>query len=239
MLPYYVTRAFLNLVRLLLRTTKKVLGFENLPPTGPYIGVVNHVSIVDAPLFLVALPAMPLHFFAAEKWGEHWIVGPVMKWIGGIFIKRGEVDRRALKEAMKAINNGCVFGLAPEGTRSKSRKMMRAKDGAAYLASRANVPIVPIGLVNTEKVIENAKRLRRTEVEVHIGEPFMLPELERRVKATDLAAYTHYIMIHIASLIPERYHGYYADSPALEALQAGKDPWPHCVLAESEEAMQS
>lgn len=56
-----------------------------------------------------------------------------------------------------------------------------------------------------------------------------MPDLGRRTRATDLAAYTHLIMVHIAALIPERYWGEYSDSPALAALFAGEDPWPHCL----------
>jgi hypothetical protein len=65
-------------------------------------------------------------------------------------------------------------------------------------------------------------------MEVRIGKSFKLPRLEKRPKSTELAAYTHYIMIHIAALLPERHWGYYDDSPALKALIDGEDPWPHC-----------
>jgi hypothetical protein len=48
----------------------------------------------------------------------------------------------------------------------------------------------------------------------------------------DMAAYSHLIMVKLADLLPERYHGYYADSPALAALKRGEDPFPHCLQAE-------
>ena len=65
-------------------------------------------------------------------------------------------------------------------------------------------------------------------VEVHIGEAFQLPDLGRRVRAKDLPALTHFIMIHIAAQLPPRYHGVYSESAALAALQRGEDPWPYC-----------
>jgi hypothetical protein len=90
-----------------------------------------------------------------------------------------------------------------------------------------------VGLVNTDVLFANVKRLRRTHLEVHIGKPIRLPELDRRAKSRDLTAYTHLIMAHIAAQLPPRYHGAHADSPALRALQAGEDPWPICqMLAE-------
>jgi len=63
---------------------------------------------------------------------------------------------------------------------------------------------------------------------LRIGEPFELRNLEKRRKSSELSAYTHYIMIHIAALLPERHWGYYDESPALEALLEGEDPWLQC-----------
>ncbi len=209
----------------------KVTGRKNIPASGPYMIVVNHMSKADPPLLFIAFPPMRLRFFAGEKWEDHFLFGPIMKMVGAIYINRGEVDRRALREAMEALRNGSIFGLAPEGTRSRVGHLIEAKDGAAYLASRAGVPLVPVGVVNTDVVGENVRRLRRTKLEVRIGEPFELPDLGRRAKGKDLEAYTHLIMVRIADLLPERYHGYYADSPALAALERGEDPWPYCLEA--------
>ena len=107
--------------------------------------------------------------------------------------------------------------------------MMAAKDGAAYLASRADVLILPVGLANCDHIFVNFKQLQSTEIHVNIGEPFMLPDMDRRARARDLPAYTEYIMAHLAAQLPERYRGVYADSPALAALARGEDPWPICL----------
>lgn len=208
-----------------------VKGRENIPASGPYIMVVNHMSKADPPLVFLAFPPMRMRFFAGEKWENHVLFGPIMKAAGAIYIKRGEVDRSALREAMKAVKEGSVFGLAPEGTRSRVGHLIKGKDGAAYLASRTQVPVLPVGVVNTDVLGDNVKRLRRTHMEVRVGEPFRLPDLGRRAKGEDLEAYTHLIMVQIANLLPERYHGYYARSPALAALQQGEDPWPACLEA--------
>ena len=224
-----LTRAALHLI-LFVIGTKKVTGRENIPAAGPYIIVVNHMSKADPPLLLMAFPPIRLRFFAGEKWENHPIFGPMMRWAGASYINRGEVDRGALKEAMDALKNGSIFGLAPEGTRSRVGHLIEARGGAAYLASRANVPLVPVGVVNTEQVGPNVLRLRRTHLEAHIGKPFMLPELGHRPKGSELEAYTHLIMVQIAALLPERYHGFYQGSPALAALQRGEDPWPYCLM---------
>lgn len=229
---YRLVSLAMNIVRTLLMARFTVIGRENIPAQGPYIVVLNHTSVVDTPVLLLNFPVQKWRFFAVEKWRRHPIYGPVMGWLGAIYIERGDADRRSLREALAAIEEGVVFGLAPEGTRSYSGQLMAAKDGAAFLASRASVPILPVGLVNCDQLFDNFKRLKSTHIEVRIGQPFTLPEAERRIRARDLPAYTHLIMVQIAALLPESYRGHYADSPALAALIAGEDPWPFCQMEE-------
>jgi 1-acyl-sn-glycerol-3-phosphate acyltransferase len=227
MLRYRLAHAFFNFIQFIL-TDLKVYGRENIPTQGPYIVTVNHMSTADTPLLFVAFPPLNWRFFAGEKWQDHALWGPLMGWLGAIYINRGEVDRRALKAAIQAIEEGTVFGTAPEGTRSKVGEMQPAKDGAAYLAGRGQVLIVPVGMVNTDILFANTRRLRRPKIEVRIGRPYYLPDIGRRPRSRDLPAYTHLIMVKIAALLPERYHGHYQDSPALKALLDGRDPWPYC-----------
>lgn len=232
LLRYRIVRFAMQIVRFILLARIRVTGREHIP-TRPYMVVLNHTSTVDTPVLLLTFPIQRWRFFAVEKWKYHPIFGPIMGWLGAIYIARGEADRQSLRQALQAIESGAAFGLAPEGTRSRTGTMMAAKDGAAYLASKANVPILPVGLVNCDRIFANFKQLQATEVQVNIGEPFMLPDIGRRVRARDLPAYTHYIMIHIAAQLPPRYHGVYADSPALAALQRGEDPWPICLKMET------
>jgi 1-acyl-sn-glycerol-3-phosphate acyltransferase len=235
MFRYALIAAVLRIGQFMILTTIKTYGLENIPKSGPYITVLNHVSVADTPVLLMSFPRVHWRYFAGEKWRKHPVFGPIMTWLGAIYINQDDVDRKALKEALDALKDGAVFGLAPEGHRSKGGKMSPAKDGAAYLASRGGVPVVPIGLVNLDVLFANVLRLKRTRVEMHVGEPFMLPDVGRRPKSQDMTAYTHLIMCRIAALIPERYHGYYADSPALKAILRGDDPWPHCITMAAKE----
>lgn len=231
MFRYQLIRAAMHITRTILLTRMTVVGRENIPAKGPYIVTLNHTSVADTPLLLMGFPLVEWRFFAGEKWRSHPVYGPIMAWLGAIYINRGEVDRQGLRDAMAAIEQGVVFGLAPEGSRSKNGQMQEAKVGAAYLASRSGVPILPVSFQNNDRLFANFKRLRRTDVILTIGEPYTLPEIGRRAKGSDLAAFTHLIMVKIAALLPPRYHGIYANSPALAALLAGEDPWPGCQTA--------
>jgi 1-acyl-sn-glycerol-3-phosphate acyltransferase len=232
MIIVHLLRAVIRLVAFFVAPIK-ITGQENIPKSGPYIVVVNHMSKADPPLVYITLPPTRLRFFAGEKWESHFFFGPLMRSAGAIYINRGEVDRKALKEAIEAIKTGSIFGLAPEGTRSRVGELIRARDGAAYLATRANIPVLPMAVVNTDIVGRNISRLKRTALEVHVGRPIMMPDLNgRRPRSTELAAYTHFIMVHIAVMLPERHLGYYKDSLALKALLAGEDAWPYCLTAE-------
>lgn len=228
MFRYRLISFIMHVIRTLLLAQVKVTGLENVPEKGPCVVTTNHMSTVDTPILLMAFPILEWSFFAGEKWKSHLVFGPIMGWLGAIYIDRENVDRKSIKQAQTAIANGAIFGLAPEGARSKDGKLEKAKGGAAYLAQRANAPILPVGIVNSDVLFKNVKRLRRTVVEVRIGEMYQLPELDRRAKGKDLEALTELIMVKIAAQLPERYHGAYQDSPALQAILRGDDPWPYC-----------
>ena len=230
MLIVHFLRALTHFLRLFVGSIE-INGQDHFPEAGSYIMVSNHMSKVDPPLALITLPPVRTRFFAGETWRKHLIFGTLMKWGGAIFINRKQADRKALREALQALDGGCVFGLAPEGTRSNTGALIEAKDGAAYLASRSGAIIVPIGIANTDQVGENLPRLRRTEMIVTVGPAFNLPDICRRAKGAELSAFTHLIMVHIAAQLPERHWGFYKDSPALAALLAGEDPWPYCLEA--------
>jgi len=195
-----------------------VLGMDNLPASGPYILVLNHLSYLDLPFVFGLIGGENVTGWAAEKYQHHPFFGPILKMAGGIFIERGQVDRHAIHQAVEWLHNGNIFGMAPEGTRSKTLAMARAKTGAAYLAHEARVPLVPVGIYGTEQAWSFWRRLRRPTFTMHIGQPFRLPEFDPEQRHIRLRTDTDEIMCRIAALIPAQYHGYYADHPRLQAL---------------------
>lgn len=227
MIRYHLFRAGLRSIQLAI-SSLTVTGQENIPVSGPYLVTTNHMSSADSPLLMIAFPTLPWRFFAGEAWRDHWFFGPAMQSLGGIYINRGQFDRAALREALAALEAGAVFGLAPEGTRSKVGTMQPAKDGAAFLASRTGVPILPVGISHSDVLFDNTSNHQRTAIEIRIGQPYRLPALGHRARKAELAAYTQLIMAHIAVLVDPVHRGVYANSPAVAALLAGEDPWPHC-----------
>jgi 1-acyl-sn-glycerol-3-phosphate acyltransferase len=207
-------RCFSNTAFALL-STREVEGLDNIPSQGPYILVSNHLSRVDAPLLLTLVRNDNVTGWAAAKYRQHPLFGLIIRMGGGIFIRRGEVDRDALAAALAWLRKGNIFGMAPEGTRSTTGALIQAKTGAAYLADQANVPIVPVAISGTEAMIQNLLHLRRSRLTVRIGEPFRLPPLHEKERTKGLRQNTDEIMCRIAAMLPPAYHGVYADHPRL------------------------
>jgi 1-acyl-sn-glycerol-3-phosphate acyltransferase len=214
-----IRKVFQFLAWLLLR--QDIVGQDNLPSSGSYLIVVNHLSIADPPMIFVNVPQQ-LMMFVADKWKKVPGISHLATTVGAIWVARGEADLAAIKTALTALKSGQPLGIAPEGTRSRTRSLQRARTGAAYLADRAGVPVVPVAISGTERLGENVRRLRRTPVRMVIGEPFRLPP-NGRAKGDVLDAYTDSIMCRVAALLPPEYRGVYADHPELRALLAAAD----------------
>ena len=189
-------------------TRTKLIGVENIPSNPPYLLVTNHLSAFDIPLLSSAFPHA-IRALAAIEHRSNLLFAPILAASGAIWVRRGTVDRHALREALAVLERGEVLGVAPEGTRADtSHALQEGKAGAAYVATRADVPILPVGIAGTEKIKSSLLRLRRPEVQLVIGEPFRLPE-HGHVRSQKLRAYTELIMYRIAELLPENYRGVY------------------------------
>lgn len=190
----------------------RVAGRQNIPAEGAYIICGNHLSYVDG----LAMGAGMIHDvvgFAAKKYQKR-AFGLLFRLGAPIWIEQASPDRHAIQQAINVLKHGRPLGIAPEGTRSRTGVLQEGKDGAAYIATRANLPIVPTAMWGTEKVF---KQVRPT-VNVVYGRPFMLPE--GRARSEQLRDYTEQIMCAIAALLPEKYHGFYAGNPRIEEMAA-------------------
>jgi 1-acyl-sn-glycerol-3-phosphate acyltransferase len=201
----------------------EVSGMENVPREGAFLVVTNHLGLADPPMVFIHFPRQMV-MFVADKWKNVPGISHLANTVGSIWVARGEADLSAIKQAIGALKSGQPVGLAPEGTRSRTRALQKGKTGAAYLADRTNVAILPVAISGTERLRENLVRLRRTPVRLVVGEPFRLPP-NGRAKGDLLEAYTDLIMCRLAALLPPEYRGVYADHPRLRELLAerGRD----------------
>jgi len=192
-------------------TRWEVEGWENLPPGGPLLVVFNHLGHLD-PMLLVA--TLPWRFTGLAVAGlrEVPVTGFLLRLGGAIWVNRGHYDRGALRKALAVLERGDVLGIAPEGRISVTGALERGKTGPVFLAQRANVPLLPIGLTGTEDAPGKLMRFRRPHLRVIIGPVFRLPERPPgRSRKEQLRANSDFIMRRLAELLPERYRGVYRE----------------------------
>ena len=203
---YYVVRSIIRTL-FRLRTKRQVKGGDNVPSDGSLLFVSNHLSLADPPLLSVSLNRITM-FMAKKELFRLKIIGYFIGGLGSFPVHRGRLDRDAARQAERVLACGQALVMFPEGKRSKNAKLQSAPSGAARIASRHNVPIVPIGIAGTEK-IKWLWLLQRPRITVNIGRPFNLPPVSGRLTKVELAKRTDVIMEHIAELLPPEYRGNY------------------------------
>ncbi len=156
----------------------------------------------------------------AEKYQAYWIWRWTARKLDALWLDRHNADFRTLREVQKRLKAGGIAAVAPEGTRSPTGQMQPGKPGAAYLAAKTGVPIIPVAITGTEDkvVYGRLKRFQRLEITIRVGEPFSLPSLPRKNKDEFLQQSTDEMMCRIAALLPPEYRGVYAEHPRLQEL---------------------
>jgi len=115
---------------------------------------------------------------------------------------------------MAALKEEKALLMAPEGTRGGDWRLIKARDGVAYVALQASVPILPVVISGSERFWKELARLRRTKTRVVVGEPFVLLPREGRVSREQLSEMTTEAMYRLATLLPPEYRGVYSDLSA-------------------------
>jgi 1-acyl-sn-glycerol-3-phosphate acyltransferase len=149
-------------------------GMENVPESGPAVLCPNHTSVLDS-FFVPALLPRRVTYVGKAEYMDDWKTRRLFPALGMIPIDRtgGDAGERALTTAQRVLERGELFGIYPEGTRSRDGRLYRGHTGPARLAMRANAPIIPIGLVGARDVMPpDAKFPKlRLPVTIKFGRP--------------------------------------------------------------------
>ena len=193
----WIVRIYIPAVMSLLQIKMDFQGKEQIPKDGRFLLVCNHLSILDPVVLLGCFPKAQLAFISKKENSTMFIIGNLMHKIMCQNINR-ENDREALKTILKCIQmlkndevSVCVF---PEGYTSHDGKLHHFRSGVFKIATKAQVPIVVCGLRNTEKVFHNAKRLRSTDVHLHVA-GVIQPETFQGRTAVDISQEAYRIML--------------------------------------------
>lgn len=201
------------ILRIYFRLTLRVdaPSFDGVVPTkGPLIIITNHTGQVEVPALATMLQPRKI-----TGWGKaEAFENPFLRWVFGAWdiipVHRGEADMAALKSALRMLEEGRIFGVAPEGTRNKTGILRRGLPGAAILAVRSGATVLPVIHWGGEVYMKNLKSFKRTDFHIRIGKAFKV-KVEGKVTSEMRQEIVDEMMYRIAELMPEQYRGEYSD----------------------------
>lgn len=189
-----------------------VEGLENVPACGPYLIVSNHLNFTD-PEYICRSIRQPVNFMVKKELFAYPIVGFGLRLLGTFPVDRHGNDIRALRCALKLLERGNPVMIFPEGTRSKTRALAPPFPGAGFLALKAHVPVLPVGVFGSEDLsITRIPSGPARRIGLRIGQLFNLqaPATLSTQAAAEWAAWE--MLRQIALLLPKSYHGVLAGS---------------------------
>ena len=208
----------------------RVEGKGHVPRTGPVIFASNHLSFIDSIAIPVAAPR-PVHFLAKSSYFEK----PASRWfftaIGAIPVQRGagQAALDALDQQRALLDEGSAVALYPEGTRSLDGRLYKGRTGVAFLALQTGAPVVPVGLIGTDKVmpVGAKKPSLKHRVTVKFGTPLDLAHHGPASSGKARRLATDDIMSAIHALSGQELAGAYNEVPAQNPIERIKQVLPH------------
>lgn len=179
-------------------------GAENIPRSGGYILVANHINWKDPPWIEFAF-ARAIRYMGKRELFEVPVVGYVLRAIGAFPVRRGEADRGALQNALAVVAAGQPLGFFPEGHRSESGQLIRARPGVAYVGQRSGALMIAVAVSGTRGARLGA--FWRRDIVIRVGPQFRTSDLD--VKPDDPQALADAIMRRVAVLMPPEQRGVY------------------------------
>jgi 1-acyl-sn-glycerol-3-phosphate acyltransferase len=174
-------------------------GAENIPKSGAFLLCPVHRSNVDGPL-TCTFTRRHMRYLAKDNLFTKW-TDRLFSEMGAIKVNRGAPDRRALARCLEALESGSPLVLFPEGTRKSGPVVEEVNEGAAYLALRAGVPVVPVGIGGSEAAMpKGAKFLKPAHICVIVGEPIPFERPEGRVTRSSIDEGTQLVRARLQEL---------------------------------------
>jgi 1-acyl-sn-glycerol-3-phosphate acyltransferase len=204
-----------------------ITGLDNIPADGPALLAPNHLSFLDSPFTMSLMPRLTLAVGKAE-YMDDWKTKYFFPATGMIPLDRsgGDASKVALDAAAAALDRGDLFLIYPEGTRTRDGYLHKGKTGVARLALRTGAPIIPIGLVGTDRIQPPDRTMPKLgeKCGIHIGEPIDVSRYRNRIDdRLVLRQITDEVMFEIAELSGQTYVDVYSgealpeDAPPLAA----------------------
>jgi len=168
---FYIIAKFIFLIIFKLFFRLKVTGQENIPQNGPFIIVANHSSLLDPIILGISIKPKIIFIAAAYLFEIGWL-GYLLRKFNSIPVQR-ENDIKAIKQSLKILRQGGVLGIFPEGGIDRQKNNLPVRAGAAYLATKVGIPIVPIRIKGADKALPRGAKFIRSlnKIEVEIKKP--------------------------------------------------------------------
>lgn len=156
----------------------QIQGRENFPTDEPFIMAPTHRSIIDTPVSS-GVYTRRMRFMGADKWWSNKHFGKLLTALGGFPVSRGTADREALKRCIAVLEGGEPLVMFPEGERKSGAVVQPLFEGAAYVAMKTGLPIVPVAIGGSERVMpKGAKFIFPRKMYVIVGKPMRLPNID-------------------------------------------------------------
>ncbi|MDQ3952340.1 MAG: 1-acyl-sn-glycerol-3-phosphate acyltransferase [Actinomycetota bacterium] len=203
----------------------RVEGLENVPKKGAAILAANHLSFLDSFFIPLVVKWRKVTYLAKADYFKSWKTSWFFKSCGQISCERGGGDKsqQSLEIALDVLKEGNLLGIYPEGTRSPDGYLYRGRTGVARLALAAGVPVIPVGLVGTEKVMPKSAKIPRlwgrTKVVLRFGEPIDFSRYAGKEKDRFvLRSVTDEIVYEVMQLSGQQYRDEYASKTPSEPM---------------------
>jgi 1-acyl-sn-glycerol-3-phosphate acyltransferase len=171
------------IVRFLIWLVAKILwrisfeGLENIPRTGPFVMAPVHRSFIDFGL-ASGTTRRPMGYMGKESLWKNKYFGAFISHLGAYPVNRGAPDRESLRLTLELLEKGTPLVLFPEGTRRSGPVIEHLHEGASYVAAKAGVPVIPVGIGGSERALPKGKALPRlVRIHILVGEPMVPPPI--------------------------------------------------------------